>query len=165
MRMSMEMMEVDHPDAGDFKEWLRRRALDMGFARVGFASLEPFTAQEAQLRGWFEAGRGSLLPYLDPEALLDPRSFFPEGQPLDWVEDVLSPAQIRQAGFFGVEAVAGLQKVHSIKANSKVQLRLQTTVDRVGRHPSFRAGRQGREAPGHRRAPRPSGRGTWHIRS
>jgi asparagine synthase (glutamine-hydrolysing) len=38
------------------------------------------------------------------------RSFFPEGQPLDWVEELLSPGQVRQAGIFDVEAVLSLQK-------------------------------------------------------
>ena len=49
-------------------------------ARVGFASLEPFTSHESQLQAWFQSGRGELLPYLDPEALVDPRTPFPEGR-------------------------------------------------------------------------------------
>jgi asparagine synthase (glutamine-hydrolysing) len=38
------------------------------------------------------------------------RSFFPEGQPLDWVAEVLSTAQIEAAGCFEPLAVAGLFK-------------------------------------------------------
>jgi asparagine synthase (glutamine-hydrolysing) len=38
------------------------------------------------------------------------RSFFPDGQPLDWVADVLSPTQIEAAGCFEPQAVAGLLK-------------------------------------------------------
>jgi epoxyqueuosine reductase len=68
---------VDHPGAGEFKEWLRGRARDLGFARVGFASLEPFAAEEARLQSWFAEGRGALLPYLDPEALMDPAHLLP----------------------------------------------------------------------------------------
>ncbi len=74
------MKEVEHPGAGEFKEWLRGRALDLGFARVGFASMEPFEAQAPNLRAWFDSGRGALLPYLDPEALVDPRTVFPAGR-------------------------------------------------------------------------------------
>ncbi len=74
------MKPVEHPDAGDFKAWLRARAMELGLAQVGFASLEPFTALEPQLRAWFEAGRGALLPYLDPEALRDPHTPFSEGR-------------------------------------------------------------------------------------
>jgi asparagine synthase (glutamine-hydrolysing) len=38
------------------------------------------------------------------------RSFFPDGQPLDWVAEVLSPAQVGTAGCFEPQAVAGLLK-------------------------------------------------------
>jgi asparagine synthase (glutamine-hydrolysing) len=38
------------------------------------------------------------------------RSFFPDGQPLDWVADVLSPTQIEAAGCFEPQAVTGLLK-------------------------------------------------------
>ncbi|MBI3131445.1 MAG: tRNA epoxyqueuosine(34) reductase QueG [Acidobacteria bacterium] len=71
---------MDHPGADEFKDWLRARALELGMARVGFASLEPFTSQESRLRAWFQSGRGELLPYLDPEALMDPHTPFPEGR-------------------------------------------------------------------------------------
>jgi asparagine synthase (glutamine-hydrolysing) len=38
------------------------------------------------------------------------RSFFPGGQPLEWVADLLSPAQIEAAGCFQPQAVAALLK-------------------------------------------------------
>jgi asparagine synthase (glutamine-hydrolysing) len=38
------------------------------------------------------------------------RSFFPNGQPLDWVGEVLSPAQLQAAGCFEPQAVGGLLK-------------------------------------------------------
>jgi asparagine synthase (glutamine-hydrolysing) len=38
------------------------------------------------------------------------RSFFPNGRPLDWVAELLAPAQIAQAGCFDPRAVAGLVK-------------------------------------------------------
>jgi epoxyqueuosine reductase len=53
-----------------FKEWLRQEALAAGFARVGFASCEPFDREP--LAAWFREGRGTLLPYLLEEAMADP---------------------------------------------------------------------------------------------
>jgi len=58
------------PTAESFKAWLRQAALDRGFARVGFASCEPFDRE--RLADWFAEGRASLLPYLLQEALADP---------------------------------------------------------------------------------------------
>lgn len=37
-------------------------------------------------------------------------SFFPQGQPLEWVEEMLSEPRIRQAGYFDAGAVANLVK-------------------------------------------------------
>jgi asparagine synthase (glutamine-hydrolysing) len=37
------------------------------------------------------------------------RSFFPDGQPLDWVAEALSPACVREAGYFAPPAVAALR--------------------------------------------------------
>ncbi len=75
-----------------FKEWLRAEALNLGFARVGFASCEPFETEHDHLQTWFSEGRGDHLPYLDPEVLLDPQrvmegaktalvGFFPYARP------------------------------------------------------------------------------------
>ena len=63
---------MEPPAAESFKEWLRAAALDQGFARVGFASCEPFAAERGRLEAWFAQGRAAQLPYLRPEALLDP---------------------------------------------------------------------------------------------
>ena len=71
-------MPVEHPDPLAFKCWLRAEALSAGFALVGFAPCGPFEAEGARLETWFEAGRGALLPYLDPAILADPRSVFPQ---------------------------------------------------------------------------------------
>lgn len=60
-----------------FREWLRGEALAKGFSAVGFASCEPFDQERAHLADWFAAGRGTLLPYLDAEALLDPGRLMP----------------------------------------------------------------------------------------
>ncbi len=75
-----------------FKEWLRAEALPLGFARVGFASCEPFESERERLRSWFSAGRDAHLPYLDAETLVDPQrvmegartalvGFFPYARP------------------------------------------------------------------------------------
>ena len=61
-------MSLTDPEA--FKAWLRQAAVDLGFARVGFASCEPF--EGGRLRVWFAQGRGALLPYLREEAMADP---------------------------------------------------------------------------------------------
>jgi epoxyqueuosine reductase len=60
------------PSAESFKEWLRGLALEQGFARVGFASCEPFAAEGPHLDTWFAQGRGAHLPYLNPGAMADP---------------------------------------------------------------------------------------------
>jgi epoxyqueuosine reductase len=64
-------------DPREFREWLRREALAQGFARVGFAACGPFESERECLQAWFGEGRGRLLPYLQPEALQDPRVLFP----------------------------------------------------------------------------------------
>lgn len=61
----------------DLRAWLLARARELGFARVGLASCEPFEGERSHLETWFREGRGELLPYLDPKGLLDPRSLFP----------------------------------------------------------------------------------------
>jgi epoxyqueuosine reductase len=71
---------AEHPDPLAFKARLRSEALAAGFARVGFAGCDPFTAEEDQLRTWFQQGRGILLPYLDPATLLEPRSLWPQAR-------------------------------------------------------------------------------------
>lgn len=38
------------------------------------------------------------------------KSFFPGGQPVDWVAEIMSPASIEAAGVFNPQAVQGLQK-------------------------------------------------------
>lgn len=70
-------MPVEHPDPLAFKAWLRTEALAAGFARAGFAGCGPFDGEADRLRHWFSDGRGALLPYLEPGALLDPRSILP----------------------------------------------------------------------------------------
>lgn len=62
---------------GDIKAWLRQRALDLGFVRVGFASTEPFEVERPRLQAWFAEGRGELLPYLQEGPLLDPQAVLP----------------------------------------------------------------------------------------
>jgi epoxyqueuosine reductase len=65
---------TDSPDLGGR---IRQRALDLGFARVGFAAAEPFDAARVRLRAWLEAGFEGDMAYLgegedraDPQALL-----------------------------------------------------------------------------------------------
>ncbi len=91
------LVPVEHLDPLAFKAWLRREALSAGFTRVGFASCDAFQTEEGRLRTWFQEGRGSLLPYLEPTTLLDPRALFP-------------PARTALVGFFPYarpEAVPG----------------------------------------------------------
>jgi epoxyqueuosine reductase len=62
-----------NPQAAEsFKAGLRDAALKLGFVRVGFASCAPFAEERVRLQEWFAQGRGEQLPYLDPEAMLDP---------------------------------------------------------------------------------------------
>ncbi|WP_005037282.1 tRNA epoxyqueuosine(34) reductase QueG [Holophaga foetida] len=61
----------------DLRAWLLARAQELGFAKVGLASCESFEGERSHLDTWFGEGRGELLPYLDPRALLDPRSLMP----------------------------------------------------------------------------------------
>ncbi len=79
-------------EAPELKDWLRVEALALGFSAVGFASCEPFEAEKERLATWFAEGRAARLPYLDPEALADPRrvmetartalvGFFPYARP------------------------------------------------------------------------------------
>ncbi len=68
---------LDRAAAESFKQWLARAALAQGFARVGFASCEPFHAERARLEAWFAQEGAALLPYLRPEALLDPARVMP----------------------------------------------------------------------------------------
>lgn len=63
-----------------FKAWLRAEALAQGFAKVGFASCEPFASERERLAAWFTDGRAALLPYLNPSAMLDPRAVMPEAR-------------------------------------------------------------------------------------
>jgi len=63
--------------AESFKHALAGAALARGFARVGFASCEPFLGERSRLEAWFAQGRAGLLPYLDREAMLDPARVLP----------------------------------------------------------------------------------------
>jgi len=64
-------------DPETFKEWLRQAALAEGFRRAGFASCEPFEGERERLGAWFAQGRAAHLPYLLPEAMLDPAQVMP----------------------------------------------------------------------------------------
>lgn len=81
------MRSVEHLDPLAFKAWLQAEALAAGFARVGFAACDAFQAEEARLQTWFQEGRGTLLPYLEPTTLLDPKALWP-------------PARTALVGFF-----------------------------------------------------------------
>ena len=65
-------MPLTQPEPETFKEGLRQAALGLGFARVGFASCEPFAKERSHLEAWFAQGRAEHLPYLNPAAMLDP---------------------------------------------------------------------------------------------
>jgi len=71
---------VEHPGPLAFKAWLRAEALAAGFSSAGFAPCEPFRSEENRLLAWFQEGRGSLLPYLEPSTLLDPRVLWPQAR-------------------------------------------------------------------------------------
>jgi epoxyqueuosine reductase len=68
---------LDLAASESFKQWLAQAALDQGFARVGFASCAPFHEERARLEGWFAQPGSALLPYLRPEAMLDPARVLP----------------------------------------------------------------------------------------
>ena len=68
---------MDAPPAKSFKTWLAQAALDLGFARIGFASCEPFHGERARLEAWFAQDGAGLLPYLRPGAMLDPAEVMP----------------------------------------------------------------------------------------
>lgn len=68
---------MEASQTSEFREWLRTRALAAGFARVGFASCEPFEGQRALLEAWIGEGRGTPLPWLKPSAMLDPAAVLP----------------------------------------------------------------------------------------
>ncbi len=90
-------MPVEHPDPLAFKAWLQAQAIQAGFARVRFAGCTPFGEEADRLQAWFEEGRGTLLPYLAPDTLLDPRQLW-------------APARTALVGFFPYarpEAVPG----------------------------------------------------------
>jgi epoxyqueuosine reductase len=63
--------------AESFKGWLAQAALAQGFARVGFASCEPFHGERARLESWFAQEGAGLLPYLNLAAMLDPAQVLP----------------------------------------------------------------------------------------
>ena len=73
-------MPVEHPDPLSFKAWLRSEALTAGFALAGFAPCDPFVDEQDRLQAWFQEGRGTLLPYLDPATLHDPRALWPKAR-------------------------------------------------------------------------------------
>jgi len=68
---------LDPAAAESFKHELAEAARAQGFVRVGFASCEPFLGERARMEAWFAEGRGRLLPYLDPAAMLDPARVLP----------------------------------------------------------------------------------------
>jgi epoxyqueuosine reductase len=68
---------LDRSAAESFKQWLAQAALAQGFARVGFASCEPFHEERSRLEAWFAQPGAGLLPYLKPEAMLDPAQVLP----------------------------------------------------------------------------------------
>ncbi|MBP1771490.1 MAG: putative iron-sulfur cluster binding protein [Holophagaceae bacterium] len=47
---------------------------------MGFAPCGPFEAEASRLEAWFNEGHGTLLPYLDPAVLRDPRALWPEAR-------------------------------------------------------------------------------------
>jgi epoxyqueuosine reductase len=75
--MIRSLRPLDLTAAESFKQWLQGAALDRGFARVGFASCAPFDAERQRLETWFGQGRGEPLPYLKPEAMVDPAQVLP----------------------------------------------------------------------------------------
>lgn len=60
------------------KEWLRDRAVQLGFAHVGFAACGGFESERAHLERWLAEGGARHLPYLDLAKLSDPRCVMPE---------------------------------------------------------------------------------------
>lgn len=59
------------------RSFLFERATTLGFARVGFASVEPFESERERLQTWIAEGGAELLPYLATLEQLDPRSVMP----------------------------------------------------------------------------------------
>ncbi|HEV8550069.1 MAG TPA: tRNA epoxyqueuosine(34) reductase QueG [Polyangiaceae bacterium] len=71
-------------------------ALELGFARVGFARVERFDDAGARLRAWLASGYHGALSYLEGEDRADPRALLPEAKTI--VAVALSYAEPRDAG-------------------------------------------------------------------
>ncbi len=64
-------------------EQIAAAALELGFARVGFAPVTPFDEAASRLRTWLASGYHGELSYLeDGEARADPRALLPEAKTL-----------------------------------------------------------------------------------
>jgi epoxyqueuosine reductase len=60
-------------DAERIRREVRAAALELGFARIGFAKVEPFHAAREALDNWLDAGRHGGMTYLsDPDGRADP---------------------------------------------------------------------------------------------
>lgn len=62
------------------REWLEIGARALGFVRAGFASCDSFESERSRLAAWLEEGGRELFPYLELEALLDPRRVMEDAQ-------------------------------------------------------------------------------------
>jgi epoxyqueuosine reductase len=61
---------------------IRRRALDLGFSKVGFARADNLSAEYARLQEWLRRGYHGEMNWMarDPERRADPRLLFPEAR-------------------------------------------------------------------------------------
>jgi iron-sulfur cluster binding protein, putative len=61
-------------------EKIRRKALEIGFHKIGFARAEALTENAEHLRGWLDAGFHGEMKWMErePEKRSDPRLIFPE---------------------------------------------------------------------------------------
>jgi epoxyqueuosine reductase len=75
---SVEPLSIERLET--LKEWLRDRALQLGFAKVGFAACGDVESERAHVERWFAEGGARHLPYLDLAKLMDPRCVMPEAK-------------------------------------------------------------------------------------
>ncbi|HSU38413.1 MAG TPA: hypothetical protein VLJ38_02565, partial [Polyangiaceae bacterium] len=81
--MTSELENSGPPTQKFVAEQIAAAALELGFARVGFAPVTPFDEAATRLRSWLASGYHGELSYLENgDARADPRALLPEAKTL-----------------------------------------------------------------------------------